>query len=452
MALTFGFYDSLNGDRTYNAEQFSRFFDGIISDGVIKAVGSRFQMTPGTGLSIKVGSGRAWFNHTWTYNDSDLTVTLPAAHATLPRIDSIILSIDAQARTNSITYKQGTAASTPTAPTLEDTETLHEYRLANVSIAATATSISSEDITSTVGTEETPYATFSDMDVDYGTVANKPSVNGNVLEGNKTSSQLGITYSSMSDKPSINSVSLTGNKTTSQLNISYNDLTNRPTLNGKTISGAVGLSSGARNSTILTVNHATITWGWNPDTDEAPVLRFTANMPTPKNGMAIKKILISFNDGLDASMAGPNTGGSLSTTGVANTDGFIVITKSTNPVSGIDSYIAEVYGGWFEKNETHEALYKQTHYYDYTASMDTVNFIENEHALVGGLVSGGYEGLAKGWFHGSAPHEHADLRFGLVYWGSDNVLHYAMQEFHVDSDEAYVRTSYNVGFKLVVLE
>lgn len=34
MAFTFGFYNSLNGDRKYNAEQVSSIFDGLISDGV----------------------------------------------------------------------------------------------------------------------------------------------------------------------------------------------------------------------------------------------------------------------------------------------------------------------------------------------------------------------------------------------------------------------------------
>ena len=44
MALTSGFYNSINGDRTYNAEQMSSIFDGIINDGVFASIGKVFQV------------------------------------------------------------------------------------------------------------------------------------------------------------------------------------------------------------------------------------------------------------------------------------------------------------------------------------------------------------------------------------------------------------------------
>ena len=39
MALTYGFYNSLNGDRKYNAMDISRLFDGLIKDGVFMSIG-----------------------------------------------------------------------------------------------------------------------------------------------------------------------------------------------------------------------------------------------------------------------------------------------------------------------------------------------------------------------------------------------------------------------------
>ena len=42
MAFSYGFYNSLNGDRKYDSEDLSRMFDGIIYDGVIGAVGDTF--------------------------------------------------------------------------------------------------------------------------------------------------------------------------------------------------------------------------------------------------------------------------------------------------------------------------------------------------------------------------------------------------------------------------
>lgn len=34
MAITCGFFDSVSGDRTYDADQMSTYFEGLISDGV----------------------------------------------------------------------------------------------------------------------------------------------------------------------------------------------------------------------------------------------------------------------------------------------------------------------------------------------------------------------------------------------------------------------------------
>ena len=474
MALTYGFYDSIDGDRTYNAEQFSRFFDGIISDGVIKAVGSKFQVTAGSGLAVRVGSGRAWFNHTWTYNDSDITVSLPAAHATLPRIDSIILSIDEQARTNSITYKQGTAASTPSAPTLTNSETLHEYRLANIAIAATATSISAANITQIVGETETPYATLSDMNIDYNTVANRPSINGVLLTGNKTTANLNISYNDLSNRPSINGVTLSGNKTTSNLNISYNDLSDRPSINGVTLSGnkttadlsisynnltnkptfnarsfsgAFAWSPGALNSVITSINHATIDWQYNALNDCGPVLRFTANLPTAKNGGTIRKILISFKDGIDEGLDHPHFSGNSSSSGKAYDGVWAIITKSVSAVSGLETYFVECHGGYFENGKEYLSAMQMNWYYNRVAAMDSETEIADKYTLFGGDIENG-NGFANAW----CLHYPCDLRFGEVWWDSNNVLHYAMQEYYCSRNDTYVTSSNNVNFKVVVLE
>ena len=70
MALTYGFYNSKNGDRKYDAVAMSRMFDGIIRDGVISAYGKTFEVTVNSGNKINVDTGRAWFDHTWTLNDT----------------------------------------------------------------------------------------------------------------------------------------------------------------------------------------------------------------------------------------------------------------------------------------------------------------------------------------------------------------------------------------------
>ena len=83
--VTSGFYDSLNHDRRYSSIQFGSIFDGVIQDGVFQHVGSRLMVSQNSGMMISVGTGRAWFNHTWTYNDSILPLTVRCLGSGCPR-------------------------------------------------------------------------------------------------------------------------------------------------------------------------------------------------------------------------------------------------------------------------------------------------------------------------------------------------------------------------------
>ena len=162
--FTSGFFNSVNGDRKYNAEQMSAIFDGLITDGIFDTVGDHFQVTPGDGLSVSVGTGRAWLNQTWSYNDSLYPIELTAASPTLGRKDLICLKVDKSTsnRTNSIALIEGTPASTPTEPTVSDDSTngIYYHKLAAVTVPAGATSISAANIQNYIGLSTgTPYVT-----------------------------------------------------------------------------------------------------------------------------------------------------------------------------------------------------------------------------------------------------------------------------------------------------
>ena len=161
MALTFGFYDSLNHDRLYNAQQMSAIFDGIINDGVFASVGSHFSVVPGTGMHVLVKSGRAWFNSTWTLNDSDIDLTIDAADTLLGRIDTVVLEVNSEqaTRANSIKVVKGTAASSPVKPTLTNTATVHQHPLAHVTVAKNTTAITASMIEIVVGKTDCPFVT-----------------------------------------------------------------------------------------------------------------------------------------------------------------------------------------------------------------------------------------------------------------------------------------------------
>lgn len=161
MAFTYGFYNSLNGDRKYNAEQISAIFDGLIADGVYDTIGDMFAVRPGSGMQVTVGTGRAWFNHTWNDNDSVLPLFVEAADITLDRYDTVVLEVNAgiNVRTNSIKIVTGTAATEPAKPELVDTDDIHQHPLAYIRVKGGASAIDSTMIQVVVGTSECPYVT-----------------------------------------------------------------------------------------------------------------------------------------------------------------------------------------------------------------------------------------------------------------------------------------------------
>lgn len=160
MAFTFGFYNSSNHDRVYDAEEFSRIFDGLITDGVYATIGNRFVVRAANeDNTIIVGSGRAWFKHSWSYNDTDMQMTGPASHALFNRWDAIVLDVNSEIayRTNSIIWITGDATSTPVKPTMIHTDKHNQYPLAYIYRPANNNAIPAVNITSCVGLDECPY-------------------------------------------------------------------------------------------------------------------------------------------------------------------------------------------------------------------------------------------------------------------------------------------------------
>ena len=159
MSLTYGFYNSLNHDRKYDARQISMLFDGLITDGVYRSIGSAFAVSVNSGMILNVAEGRAWFDHTWTLNDTIMTVTLPEAHSVYTKIVAVIIRVDKANRVNSIVCKEGTAGSEPKKPTMDKTANLSEYPLAYVTIDPGVTEISPGKIEQVIGSSECPFVT-----------------------------------------------------------------------------------------------------------------------------------------------------------------------------------------------------------------------------------------------------------------------------------------------------
>lgn len=161
MSLTYGFYNSINSDRKYNADQLSAIFDGLIRDGIFMSITDNLIVTASSGMQINVGRGRAWFNHTWTNNDAILPLTVVQSEIILNRIDTVVLEVDKteSVRANSIKIIKGTPSSTPVAPTLVKTEFVNQYPLCDIYVGKGVTELTQANITNRVGTSDCPFVT-----------------------------------------------------------------------------------------------------------------------------------------------------------------------------------------------------------------------------------------------------------------------------------------------------
>lgn len=150
MAIDYGFFDSVNNDRVYNADQMSNMFKGLISDGIFENVSNRFIVTSVSGqLKVYVGTGRAFVKDKWIENSSPVTVTLNSPHPILNRYTAIVLRKDVANRSVIITTIDGTNATNPSYPSIVRDDNYYDLCLAYVYVKANATEILQDDIIDT---------------------------------------------------------------------------------------------------------------------------------------------------------------------------------------------------------------------------------------------------------------------------------------------------------------
>ena len=145
MAVTYGFFNSVNGDRKYNAEQMSEYFRGIINEGVYQHLDGGLAVTAGTGLAVNVAAGRAIIQNRWIQNSAAMSLTIAAASETYARKDAVVIRLNWSSRAISIVVKTGTPAASPVAPSMTRNATTYEMALAYVNVAANATSVTVTD-------------------------------------------------------------------------------------------------------------------------------------------------------------------------------------------------------------------------------------------------------------------------------------------------------------------
>lgn len=154
--LTSGFFNSVNGDRKYNADHMSEIFEGLITDGVYESVGGKLAVEVNEGMNIQINTGRGWFGGKWVKNNAILVLPMNAADAVLNRYDAVVIKVDSSEGGREVTayIKTGTLASSPAKPTMERTDTVKEYCLGYVYVGAGVSEITANNIEDTRGITE----------------------------------------------------------------------------------------------------------------------------------------------------------------------------------------------------------------------------------------------------------------------------------------------------------
>ncbi len=147
MAITSGFFNSINGDRKYTAEQIGNYFEGIISNGILRGIGNEFTVQAGDGMNIKIGTGRAIINCHWIKNSTIVTLPISAANPQYNRIDAVKLRLDLNEASRKIEIIVDTGIPNSAAKTPTRSGNVYELIIAYVNVTAGATNITQNNIT-----------------------------------------------------------------------------------------------------------------------------------------------------------------------------------------------------------------------------------------------------------------------------------------------------------------
>ena len=146
------FFNSINGDRVYNADSFAEWLQKFFTTGVFNG---EMQVTPGSGMMVNVAPGYANINGKVRFFDTMQAFTIDPASGTYPRIDAIMVRLDETARNISAVYVKGDySGDSPTAPAPVRSEGVYDIVLAHIAVNAGQTAITAANITDTRADDE----------------------------------------------------------------------------------------------------------------------------------------------------------------------------------------------------------------------------------------------------------------------------------------------------------
>lgn len=151
MIEKYGLFDSLEGDeREYAEVDFARFCRALGKNGVRGGADALAVSAAASGLAVTVAPGLAMIEGRYYELEDDgsgeKALSLTAASAN-PRIDRIVLTLDAAARTIALSVLMGTEAASPVPPALVRNDMRHMLSLAQVRVPVGAGALTTANIT-----------------------------------------------------------------------------------------------------------------------------------------------------------------------------------------------------------------------------------------------------------------------------------------------------------------
>lgn len=137
MAEFGGFFNSVNGDRKYKAEDFANYFKTFIGNGINPST-DNLRVVKVSNSQVKILPGSACINGYLYLNTTELTKQITTG---VTRVDRVVLRLDIVNRALNIVILHG---STSSPPNLTRNNSVHELSLAKITIKNDTVAIEDE--------------------------------------------------------------------------------------------------------------------------------------------------------------------------------------------------------------------------------------------------------------------------------------------------------------------
>ena len=118
-------------------------------------------VTPSSGMTVNIGTGKARFHQIFVENDANLVLQVSQSDVLLNRIDAVVIRVDRtmKGRIGNIVIVKGLPSQNPVAPTLSNDNQIWEMPIAYINVNANVNKINSSDIQYLVGRNIAPLIT-----------------------------------------------------------------------------------------------------------------------------------------------------------------------------------------------------------------------------------------------------------------------------------------------------